>query len=71
MTFRNVVQDKIDRNVLKFPEIPQESMAVDTDPFPFVDVNTTSVDLSSLMPHKNLHIKNNKSKVNLLQAFGP
>uniref|UniRef100_A0A2N9GH53 Reverse transcriptase domain-containing protein n=1 Tax=Fagus sylvatica TaxID=28930 RepID=A0A2N9GH53_FAGSY len=66
-----IVQDKIDRNVLKFPEIPQESMAVDADPFPFVDVNTTSVDLSSLMPHKNLHIKNNKSKVNLLQAFGP
>ena len=46
-------------------------MAVDADPFPFVDVNTISVDLSSLMPHKNLHIKNNKSKVNLLQAFGP
>ena len=23
------------------------------------------------MPHKNLHIKSNKSKVNLLQAFGP
>uniref|UniRef100_A0A2N9FWA1 Retrotransposon gag domain-containing protein n=1 Tax=Fagus sylvatica TaxID=28930 RepID=A0A2N9FWA1_FAGSY len=71
VTFRNVVQDKIDRNVLKFLEIPQESMAVDADLFPFVDVNTTSVDLSSLMPHKNLHIRNNKSKVNLLQAFGP
>ena len=51
--------------------MPQESMAVDTDPFPFVDVNTTSVDLSSLMPHRNLHVKNNKSKVNSLQAFGP
>jgi hypothetical protein len=71
VTFRNVVQDKIDKKVLKFPEIPQESMAVDVDPFPFVDVNTTSFDLSSLMPHKNLHIKNNKSKVNLLKAFGP
>jgi hypothetical protein len=71
VTFRNVVHDKMDRNVLKFPEIPQESMAVDVDRFPFVDVNTTSIDLSSLMPHKNLHIKNNKSKVNLLQAFGP
>jgi hypothetical protein len=71
VTFRNVVQDKIDRNVLKFPKIPQENMAVNADPFPFVDVNTTSIDLSSLMPHKNLHIKNNKSKVNLLQACGP
>jgi hypothetical protein len=54
------------KNILKFPEIPQESMAVDVDHFPFVDVNTTFVDLSSFMPYKNLHIKNNKSKVNLL-----
>jgi hypothetical protein len=45
-------------------------MTVDANPFPFVDVNTTSVNLSSLMPHKNLHIKNKKSKVNSLQAFG-
>ena len=71
VTFRNVVQDKIDRNVLKFPEMPQESMAVDADPFPFVDINTTSVDLSSLMPHRNLYVKNNKAKINSLQAFGP
>ena len=60
-----MVQDKTDRNVLKFPKMPQESMAVDVDPFPFVDVNTTSVDLSSLMSHRNLY------KVNSLQAFGP
>ena len=39
--------------------------------FPFVDVNTTSVDLSSLMPHRNLYIKNNKVKVNSLQVSGP
>jgi hypothetical protein len=71
VTFRNVVQNKIDRNILKFPETPQENMAVDADPFPFVDVNTTSVDLSSLMPHRNLYVKNNKVKVNSLQAFGP
>jgi hypothetical protein len=71
VTFRNVVQDKIDRNDLKFPEIPRESMAIDADPFPFVDVNTTSIDLSSLMPQKNLHVENNKSKVNSLKAFGP
>ena len=66
-----MVQDKIDRNVLKFPEVPQESMAIDVDPFPFVDVNTTSVDFCSLIPNKNLRIKTNKSKVNLLQAFCP
>ncbi len=71
VTFRNVVQDKIDRNVLKFPEVPQESMAIDADPFPFVDVNTTSVDFSSLIPNKNLCFKTNKSKVNLLQVFCP
>jgi hypothetical protein len=65
VTFRNVVHDKIDRNVLKFPKIPQENMAVDADPFPFVDVNTTSVDLSSLMPHRNLY-----AKVNSLQVVG-
>ena len=51
--------------------MPQENMVVDADPFPFVDVNTTSVDLSSLMPHRNLYVKNNKVKVNSLQAFGP
>ena len=71
VSFRNMVHDKIDRNVLKFPEIPQENMAVDADPFPFVDVNTTSVDLSSLMPHRNLCVENNKVKVNSLKAFGP
>ena len=51
--------------------MPQESMAVDADPFPFVDVNTISVDLSSLMSHRNLYAKNNKAKFNSLQAFGP
>ena len=69
VTFRNVVQDKIDRNVLKFPEITQENMAVDADPFPFVDVNTTSVDLSSLMPYRNLYVKNNKVKSQLTASF--
>ena len=64
-----MVQDKIVRNVLKFPKVPQESMAVDADHFPFVDVNTTFDDFSSLIPKKNLHVKTNKSKVNLLQVF--
>ena len=71
VTFRNIVQDKIDRNVLKFPEAPQESMAIDVDLFPIVDVNTTSVDFSSLIPNKNLCVKINKSKVNLLQVLCP
>ena len=46
-------------------------MAVDADPFPFVDVNTTSVDLSSLMRHRNLYVKSNKAKVNSLRVVGP
>ena len=47
-------------------------MAVDTDPFPVVDVNTTPIDFSSLMPKKkNLCLKTSKSKVNLLQVFCP
>jgi hypothetical protein len=48
-----MIQDKIDRYVLKFPKAPQESMAVDVDLFHVVDVNTTSVDFSFLMPNKN------------------
>ena len=71
VTFRNIVQDKIDRNVLKFPEAPQESMAIDVDLFPIVDVNTTSIDFSLLIPNKNLCVKINKSKVNLLQVLCP
>jgi hypothetical protein len=35
VTFKNVVQDKIDRNVLKFPKAPKESMEVDADPFSY------------------------------------
>ena len=71
VTFRNVVQNKIDRNVLKFPESPQESMATDAHLFPIVDVNTKSVDFSLLIPSKNSYVKTNKSKVNLLQVFCP
>jgi hypothetical protein len=71
VTFRNVIQDKIDKIVLKFPEVPEESMAVDADPFPFVDVNTTFVDFSSLIPNKNLCVETDRSKVNLLQVFCP
>jgi hypothetical protein len=71
VTFRNVIHDKIDRNVLKFPEAPQESMAVDANPFLVVDVNTTFVDFNSLMPNKNLCVRTNKFKVNLLQVFCP
>jgi hypothetical protein len=69
VTFRNVVQDKIDRNVLKFLEASQESMAIDPNLFLVVDVNTTSVDFSSLISNENLCVKTNKSKVNLLQVF--
>ena len=46
-------------------------MVVDADPFPVVDVNTTSVDFNSLMPNKILCVRTSKSKVNLLQVFCP
>ena len=38
-------------------------MAVDANSFPVLDVNTTSVDFSSLMPNKNLCVRTNKSDV--------
>jgi hypothetical protein len=46
-------------------------MVADADPFLVVDVNITSVDFSSLMSNKNLCVRTNKSKVNLLQVFCP
>ena len=34
VTFRNVIQDKIERGILKFPEKPKEQMKANIDPFP-------------------------------------
>ena len=50
--FKNVVQDRINKGVLKFPE-KKETILVDKDPFPPVaTVNTATFDLRSLINHK-------------------
>ncbi|OMP06468.1 Retrotransposon gag protein [Corchorus capsularis] len=40
--FRNIVQEKIERGILKFPKAPKKEMGVDRDPFPAA-VNMVSV----------------------------
>ena len=50
--FRNVIQDKINKGILKFPD-KRETMAIDEDPFPpVVSVNTTTFDLRALIESK-------------------
>ena len=44
-------------------------MAIDADPFPVVDVNTTSVDFSLLMPNKNLYVRTNKSPKSIYHKY--
>ena len=52
--FRNVIQDKINKGILKFSD-KKETMAIDEDPFLLVAlVNTTSFDLRTLMESKKL-----------------
>ena len=50
--FKNMVQDRINKGVLKFPE-KKETILVDENPFPPVaTVNITTFDLRSLINHK-------------------
>ena len=50
--FRNVIQDMINKGILKFPN-KKGTMAIDEDPFSPVDlVNTTSFDLRALIESK-------------------
>ncbi|GKV50945.1 hypothetical protein SLEP1_g57622, partial [Rubroshorea leprosula] len=46
--FRNVLQDKIDKGLLRFPEKPKEAMGVDDNPFPNVDVGVNVADIRSI-----------------------
>ncbi|GKV53168.1 hypothetical protein SLEP1_g59706 [Rubroshorea leprosula] len=46
--FRNVLQDKIDKGLLCFPEKPKEAMGVDENPFPNVDVGVNVADIRSI-----------------------
>ena len=50
--FRNVIQDKIEKGILKFPE-KKKTMVIDEDHFPPVaSINTTSFDLRALIESK-------------------
>ena len=50
--FRNVIQDRINKGILKFPD-KNEVMAIDEDPFPHVaSINTASFHLRALVESK-------------------
>ena len=50
--FINVIHDKINKGILKFPN-KKEAMAIDEDPFPPVaSINTASFDLRALIESK-------------------
>ena len=50
--FKNVIQDKINKGILKFPN-KKETMEIDKDPFPpMASVNTTSFDLRAWIESK-------------------
>ena len=52
--FRNVIHDRINKGILKFPD-KKEAMAIDEDSFPLVaSVNTTSFDLIALIEFKKV-----------------
>ena len=53
-SFRNFIQDKINKGTLKFPD-QKEAMAIDEDPFPPVaSINTASFDLGALIESKKV-----------------
>ncbi|GLU07026.1 hypothetical protein SLE2022_240060 [Rubroshorea leprosula] len=46
--FWNVLQEKIDKGILRFPEKAKETMGVDADPFPTMSVGVNAADLRSI-----------------------
>ena len=53
--FRNVIQDKINKGILKFPEKKKKVMAIDENHFPPVaSINTASFDLRALIESKKV-----------------
>ena len=51
--FKNVIQDKINKGILKFPKQKKKAMAIDEDPFPPVaSVNIASFYLTTLIKFK-------------------
>ena len=52
--FKNVIQDKINKGILKFPD-KKEAMAINEDPFPLVaSINIVIVDLRALIESKKV-----------------
>ncbi|GKV42186.1 hypothetical protein SLEP1_g49623 [Rubroshorea leprosula] len=54
LIFRNVLQEKIDKGILKFPDKAKETMGVDADPFPAVSVSVNVADLRSVARNRSL-----------------
>ncbi|GKV02859.1 hypothetical protein SLEP1_g15243 [Rubroshorea leprosula] len=54
LIFRNVLQEKIDKGFLKFPDKAKETMGVDADPFPAVSVGVNVADLRSVARNRSL-----------------
>ncbi|GKV13619.1 hypothetical protein SLEP1_g24610 [Rubroshorea leprosula] len=54
LIFRNILQEKIDKGILKFPDKAKETMGVDADPFPAVSVGVNVADLRSVARNRSL-----------------
>ncbi|GKV04390.1 hypothetical protein SLEP1_g16548 [Rubroshorea leprosula] len=54
LIFRNVLQEKIDKGILKFPDKAKETMGVDADPFPTMSVGVNVADLRSIARNRSL-----------------
>ncbi|GKU97768.1 hypothetical protein SLEP1_g10860 [Rubroshorea leprosula] len=55
LIFHNVLQEKIDKGILKFPNKAKETMGVDADPFPTVSVGVNDANLRSVARNRSLH----------------
>lgn len=47
-----MIQDKIDKGVLQFPDRPKADMTIDSNPFPPVAINTVAADFAPLLKPK-------------------
>ncbi|GKV48260.1 hypothetical protein SLEP1_g55084 [Rubroshorea leprosula] len=54
LIFRNILQEKIDKGILKFSDKAKETMGVDADPFPVVSVGVNVADLRSVARNRSL-----------------
>ncbi|GKV43324.1 hypothetical protein SLEP1_g50628 [Rubroshorea leprosula] len=54
LIFRNILQEKIDKGILKFPDKAKETIGVDADPFPAMSVGVNVADLRSVARNRSL-----------------